>query len=487
MIQLLQDWVAIQADTRPHASAVIAQDERLTYGELDALSNRLARLLRAAGCRRGDRVCLLMPKSPTALVAILGIYKADCIFVPLDRSSPVARLQRVLESCDSRCVIAAGPGGDTLDQLFGSDAQSAAPPVIGWLGTDALPTRTSTAQFVFEDLWAYSSAPVPYRNTRRDPAHILYTPGSTCAPKGVVVTHGNVIHFVEWARRYFGMSTSDRISCHSPLHFDLSTFDIFGTFSAGAELHLVPPELNLLPHQLADFIRASELTQWFSMPSILSEMAKLDCVEPDDFPTLKRLMWGGEVFPTPALMHWMKRLPHVTFTNLYGPTETTIASGYHTVGACPKDPSAEIPIGTGCDGEELLVLNDTLDPVPQGEIGDLYIRGVGLSPGYWKDPERTAARLVRNPRSADPNDRLYKTGDLARTGPDGLVYFLGQVDSQIKSRGYRIELGEIEAALSTIDDVQGAAVLGIPENATGTVDRRALRGQFRNDVEARTA
>jgi amino acid adenylation domain-containing protein len=385
MIQLLQDWVAIQADTRPHASAMVAQDERLTYGELDARSNRLARLLKAAGCRQGDRVCLLMPKSSAAIVAILGIYKADCIFVPLDRSSPVARLHRVLESCDSRCVIAAGPVGDTLDQLFGRAAQSAAPPVIGWLGTDAPPTRTSAAQFVFEDLRAYSSAPLPYHNTRCDPAHILYTPGSAGAPTGVVVTHGNVIHFVEWARRYFGMSTSDRISCHSPLHVDLSTFDIFGTFSAGAELHLVPPELNLLPHQLADFIRASELTQWFSMPSILSDMAKFDCVEPNDFPTLKRLMWGGEVFPTPALMHWMNRLPHVTFTNLYGPTETTIASGYHTVGACPKDPSAEIPIGTGCDGEELLVLNDTLDPVPQGEIGDLYIRGVGLSPGYWKD------------------------------------------------------------------------------------------------------
>jgi non-ribosomal peptide synthetase component F len=212
MIQLLQHWVPIQADTRPHASAVVAQDERLTYGELDARSNRLARLLKAAGCRRGDRVCLLMPKSPTALVAILGIYKADCILVPLDRSNPAPQLRRVLESCDSRCVIAAGPVGETLDQLFGGAAQPAARPVIGWLGTDVPPTRVSAAQFVFDDLRAYSSAPVPYHNTRRDPAHILFTPGKTGAPGGVIVTHGNVIHFVEWARRYFGMSTSDPIS-----------------------------------------------------------------------------------------------------------------------------------------------------------------------------------------------------------------------------------------------------------------------------------
>jgi amino acid adenylation domain-containing protein len=461
MIQLVQDWVAIQADTRPHASAVVAQDERLTYGELDARSNRLARLLKAAGCRRGDRVCLLMPKSPTALVAILGIYKADCIFVPLDRSSPPPQLHRVLESCDSRCVIAAGPVGDTLDQLCGRAAQSAAPPVIGWLGTDAPRTRTTAAQFVFEDLRAYSSAPLQYHNTRCDPANILFTPGSTLAPTGVVVTHGNVIHFVEWARRYFGMSTSDRISCHSPLHFDLSTFDIFGTFSVGAELHLVPPELNLVPHKLVDFIRASELTQWCSVPSILDSMAKSDSIESDDFPTLKRLMWRGEVFPTPALAHWMKRLPHVTFTQLYGPTEATIASSYHTLKACPEDPGAEIPIGTGCDGEELLVLNDTLDPVPPGEIGDLYIRGVGLSPGFWRDPERTGAAFVRNPGSADPDDRLYKTGDLARTGQDGLVYFLGP------SRWRRLP--------------------PLPKNATGKLDLRALRDPLRNDVQARPA
>ena len=266
----------------------------------------------------------------------------------------------------------------------------------------------------------------------------------------MVITHSNVASFVEWSTKYFGTSPSDRISRQPPLHFDLSTFDIYGTLSNGAQLYLVTPEQCLLPHKLAEFIRSSELTQWFSVPSLLNYMAGLDVVKENDFPSMKRLLWCGEPFPTPALIYWMKRLPHVSFTNLYGPTETTIASSYYRVPECPADNKQLIPIGTACEGEELLVLDDDLKPLAPGEVGQLYIGGVGLSPGYWRDPEKTRAVFLANPYSQNPNDRIYKTGDLASTGPDGLVYVHGRSDSQIKSRGYRIELGEIEKELTPL-------------------------------------
>jgi len=332
---------------------------------------------------------------------------------------------------------------------------------IGWMEAQPPKEKTFHIAFSMEDIRNQPAAPVVSHRTRRDPAHILFTSGSTGIPKGVIITHANVIHFIEWAIKYFDLSTSDRISGHPPLHFDLSFFDIFGTFAAGAQLHLVPPELNLLPNKLAEFIRASELTQWFSVPSVLTYMAKFDVVRIGDFPTLKRLLWCGEVFSTPSLMYWMKRLPHVRFTNLYGPTETTIASSYYTVPECPMDKRAAIPIGTVCDGEELLVLDEKLQPVPPGEFGELYIRGVGLSPGYWGDEEKTRAVFLPNPYSLDPTDRIYKTGDLAKVGDDGLVYFFGRADSQIKSRGYRIELGEIEAALHALDVLQECAVVAL--------------------------
>jgi acyl-coenzyme A synthetase/AMP-(fatty) acid ligase len=160
-------------------------------------------------------------------------------------------------------------------------------------------------------------------------------------------------------------------------------------------------------------------------------------------------MWCGEVLPTPVLIHWMKRLPHARFTNLYGPTETTIASSYYDVPACPENPTDRIPIGKACDGEELAVID-----------GEVHIGGVGLSPGYWRDPEKTAAAFVPHP--SRPGERIYRTGDLGRLRPDGLVELIGRADTQIKSRGYRIELGEIEAALASLAGLRESAVVAIP-------------------------
>ena len=465
MTELLQDWVTAQADKRPDSVAVVLRNQTLTYGELDRRSNQLARLLKASGCEKGDRVAFAIPKSPTALVAVIGILKADCIHVPIDTASPAARVAKILESSEPRCVLAVEATAKLLSELIALRPTQLS---VGWMDDMSNTGDGAPAIFHLADLESCSSAPVASQNRSSDIAHILYTSGSTGDPKGVVITHANVIRFVEWATRYFGMDSSDRVSGHPPLHFDLATFDIFGSFSVGAQLHLVPPDLVPMPNEIADFMRASELTQWFSVPSVLQYMAKFDVVKFHDFPSLKRLLWCGEVFPTPALIYWMKRLPKVTFTNLYGPTETTIASSYYTIPSCPVEDNAPIPIGTACDGEQLLVLDEHLQPKAQGTVGDLYIRGVGLSPGYWRDPAKTAQAFL--PYGDDARGPVYKTGDLAQIGPDGLVYFMGRSDSQIKSRGHRIELGEVEAALNTLHELKECAVVAIPtESFEGTL------------------
>jgi len=460
MTALLQHGVTAQAEARPDAVALVFKDTRLTYRALEEASNRLAHLLKDAGCRRGDRVGLLMPKMPAAIVAMLGALKADTIYVPMDPASPAARQARVLEISDCRCVLAAGAVGPMLrDALATATLQQ--PPVIGWLDDVIAPEAEAAPAFTLHHLAACPATAPASANSDSDVAHILFTSGSTGIPKGVMITHASVAHFIRWAGAYFGIEAADRISQHPPLRFDVSTFDIFATLWAGAELHLVPPELNLLPHKLAHFMREARLTQWFSVPSVLNLMAKFEVVGQDDFPALRRVLFAGEPIPTPTLTHWMRRLPHVQFTNLYGPTETTISSSYYTVPRCPADERAPIPIGTACDGEELLVLDEQLRPVAPGDIGELYIRGAGLSPGYWRDPEKTRSAFLPCPGGAGARDRLYKTGDLARRGADGLFHFVGRADTQIKSRGYRIELGEIEAALHALPGLRESAVVAL--------------------------
>jgi amino acid adenylation domain-containing protein len=485
MVSLLQQLVTEQAERRPEQTAIVYRQERLSYGELEETSNRLARLLKAAGCNRGDRVGFLIPKTPAAIVTILGILKADCVYVPLDTSSPAPRLEKIIDACAPRFVVAGGPVTPLLNELM-ADKSRRDGTAIGWMGEGRVEGNNFRVRFSPEDLGSYSSEPLDYQNAVNDAAHILFTSGSTGVPKGVIITHSNVIHFITWAVKYFGAKPSDRISSHPPLHFDLSTFDIYGTLGSGAQLHIVPTELNLLPHKLAEFIRASELTQWFSVPSVLNFMAKADVVKQDDFPTLERLLWCGEVFPTPPLIYWMRRLPRVQFTNLYGPTEATIASSYYTVPQCPDNERVEIPIGAPCDGEGLLVLNEELKSVPAGEIGDLYISGVGLSPGYWQDLEKTDAVFIKRPGTSDPGARIYKTGDLAKVGEGGLFYYLGRADSQIKSRGYRIELGEIETALNALHLTEECAIVAIN---TGGFEGAAICCAFvpLKDVDAQPA
>jgi amino acid adenylation domain-containing protein len=456
---LLQDFVGTQVQRRGEAPALRMGHQRFTYAELESASNRLARLLIRVGVRRGDRVCLLAPKSCEAIIGMLGVLKAGGAYVPIDTVSPVARAARIVEAAQPAAALVLEPAADLTAELLNAGALDAKVPVGALAGEIPGGSRLAYSFGPAEIASEHSDAP-PRVGAPQDPAHLLFTSGSTGQPKGVVITHANVIPFLRWALAYFEMRPTDRVSGHPPLHFDLSTFDIYGTFGAGAELHLVPPSV-FLPAHFAEFISANRLTQWFSVPSAMTYMAKFGAVPDDGFPSLERVLWCGEVLPTAVLVHWMKRVPQARFTNLYGPTETTIASSHYTLPAIPSDESKPIPIGTACEGEELAMFDERGKLAAEGEVGEIYIGGAGVSPGYWRDSQKTADAFVPDPRPHRGSQRLYRTGDLGCRSADGLIYFLGRKDSQIKSRGYRIELGEIEAALNAVPEVAECAVVGI--------------------------
>lgn len=448
----LEDLLTTSAERSPGSTALVGPDgtERFTYAELDELTNRIARVLVDRGVRPGDRVGVLAAKTPWTIASLIGTLKAGAVYVPVDSASPAARVARIIRSAEPSVLLADATATKLVDGLVEEGLSDL---TVGSLEAPLAGERFTSA-FARDDVSALEpTAPAVGKDAL---AHLLFTSGSTGIPKGVMITHDMVSAFVDWALGHFGTKPGDRISGHPPLHFDLSTFDIYATLAAGAELHLVPASLGLDARRTASFIRDRELTQWFSVPSVLTYLARFDAVGDHDFPALERLLWCGEVLPTPILAHWMRRLPHVRFTNLYGPTEATIASSYYDVPAVPADESVPVPIGVPCAGESLVVLEEGA-PAPVGEIGELYIGGVGLSPGYWRDQEKTDAAFVTGP----DGERIYRTGDLARVDADGVVHFLGRTDSQIKSRGYRIELGEIETAVNTVAGVRECAVVGV--------------------------
>ena len=438
----LHAYAARSADRDPEATAVVLGDVRLDYGTLVRDARRLARLLVERGVRPGDRVALMAPKAPATVMAMHAVLEAGAAYVPVDLASPPPRVAMILEAAAPSAIVA-GAGAERL--LAGIAVPVVSLEAREWAGADDGPLG------------------LPCRDDSL--AHILFTSGSTGVPKGVQVTHAMASAFVEWGVRHYGIGADERLSGHTPLHFDLSTFDVYGTMLAGAQLHQVPTKAGLLPAAMAAFIRDSELTQWFSVPSVLTYIARAGVIADGDFPALRRVLFCGEAMPATVLAEWMRRVPHPLYSNLYGPTETAIASSYYDVPAVPEDETEDLPIGYPCDGEEVVVLDEAMEPVPPGEIGELWIGGIALSPGYWRDEEKTAAAFVNHPR--DPSRRLYRTGDLGRVDDEGRLRFVGRVDSQIKHRGYRIELGEIEAALSAVGGIGECAVVAIETDAFG--------------------
>ena len=459
MTRYLQDAISARAEARPEATALVWEHKKLSYGELESLSNRLAHVLIDTRRDVGDRAAILIPKGFEAVIAILGALKAGAAYVPLDPAEPPARLARTLASAECRWILAADVDGGVIRNALAPE-ELRPKPLIGWLGEHS-PLGAPPVVFARDDLDAFPATRPESAGGPGSLAQILFTSGSTGQPKGVMIPHETILCFLDWALDYFGISAGDRIAQHAPLRFDLSTFDMFGTLRAGAELHIVPPQLNLLPHRLGKFIRDHRLTQILCVPSVLNMLAKFDVVRDGDFPELSRVLFAGEVLPTPVLAYWMRKLPQAKFTNLYGPTETTIASSYYTIPEAPTSMTEPIPIGQACGGEELLILDENLKPVTGEEIGDLYIRGCGVTNGYWRDPERTAAAFLADPDNPGSGRKMYRSGDRGRRGADGLIYFCGRSDQQIKSRGYRIELEEIEAALNAQDDLFESAVVAV--------------------------
>jgi amino acid adenylation domain-containing protein len=459
---LLHQLIAESAQREPGREAVRCRGTSLSYGQLESAANGVARALIDSGVRRGDRVAIHLPKSVEMVAAVYGVLKAGAAYVPLDLKAPVARLSVVASDCTIRALITTT--GRAHGLLAALDGQR--PPVV-ILVEDGSPAGDGAAATVtYEEATRDPEASDPGVSAiESDLAYILYTSGSTGVPKGVMLTHRNALTFVEWCATRIGVGPDDRLSNHAPLNFDLSVLDLFLAARGGATVIPIPEEQAYFGNALARTIREDGITVWYSVPSALMVLMR-HVKEPGELPSLRTVIFAGEVFPTKHLRELRRLVPGAFLWNLYGPTETNVCT-YYPVEELPAD-DRTIPIGRACENTEVFALRPDGEIAGVGEEGELYVRGPTVMRGYWGRPEKTAEMLVPNPVNPHLGELVYRTGDLVRLRPDGDYDFLGRRDHQIKSRGYRIELGEIEAALNAHPGLAEAVAVAVPHEEWGT-------------------
>ncbi|MFE0776186.1 amino acid adenylation domain-containing protein [Streptomyces sp. NPDC058861] len=454
---LLGRWVR----RTPDAPAVRDAHTTLTYRELDARADALARRLAARGIGPEDRVAVALPRGNDLVVALLGVLKAGAAYLPLDTGYPAARLAHMLDDAAPRLLLTTpelhpGLPRTTVPHLYPGDGEPAPDPSV--------------------------PLPVPHA---AHPAYVIYTSGSTGRPKGVVVTHRGVGAMAATQRERLRLTPDSRVLHLASVSFDAAFWELCMALLSGACLEIDERDALLPGPALAARVRDHGITHLTLPPAALAVMP------PDSLPAGTTIVLAGEACP-PALARTWARGRHLV--NAYGPTETTVCatmSGFQQADG-PLAPDRTVPIGAPVDGTRVRVLDDRLAPVPPGVVGELYVSGEGLARGYHDRPGLTAARFV-----ADPFDRaggrMYRTGDLARWNHRGQLEYVGRVDDQVKLRGFRIELGEVEAALTALPGVAAACAV-VREDRPGdrrlvayTVPAEGMAGPGAAEVRARLA
>jgi clorobiocin biosynthesis protein CloN4 len=414
----LHQLVIDSARRTPDAPAVRSSQTVFSYRELDDLADRYAAALRRRGVRPGDRVVLWTHKTLDAIALMQGALRIGAIYAPVSANNPAARVQRIAASCTPALVVADADG-----------IRRAAD--VDW--DDALPLASFAE--VREEAPA-TDAPAPYENEPDEPAYILYTSGSTGEPKGVCISHRNALSFIRWAAEEVGVTADDRLSNHAPFNFDLSVFDLYATFLAGASVVLVPEGLAYDPAQLGALLRRERITVWYSVPSALVLMMQRGELLTGEPPAdLRVCVFAGEPFPIQQVHELRKAWPDVRMLNWYGPTETNVCTSYEVTDR-DLGSTRPLPIGTAVSGDRIRI------HPPREREGEIVVSGPTVMLGYW---------------GQEPQKGAYFTGDIGRMGPDGMLEYVGRRDHMVKVRGHRIELGDIEAVVAANPKVAAAA------------------------------
>ena len=424
-----------QVRRSPEATAVVFEEEELSYGELNARANRLAHYLRELGVKPDERVAICVERGFEMIVGLLAILKAGGGYVPLDPAYPEERLRYMLEDSDPVVLLTQ----KHLQGLFSGIRDRVR--VLDL--SDAVPA------------WSSQPESNPDGNsvglTSKHLAYVIYTSGSTGQPKGVTIEHRNTINFTRWAQLSFAKDALERTLFSTSLNFDLAIYECFVPITVGATIRIVPNALDLLRTPV-------DVTLINTVPSAINAL-----IEGNGVPkTVQVVNLAGEPLKHTLVERIFAATEVGTVCNLYGPTETTTYSTWTTL---KRGEAIASHIGRPIANTRIYLLDRYGEPVPVGVVGEMYIGGAGVARGYLKRPELTAERFVQDPFVEEAGARMYRTGDLGRWRADGNIEFVGRNDNQVKIRGFRIELGEIEARLAEHPEVREAVVLAREDTA----------------------
>ncbi|WP_280443913.1 non-ribosomal peptide synthetase [Nocardia brasiliensis] len=425
-----------QVSRTPDSTAVVFESDSWTYAQLDVLAGRMATQVAAVGVASGARVALLLPRSASAVVAILAVLRLGAAYVPIDVAYPRERIRHILiDAAPSAAITTVDLIVDTATLL-----RDIGIPIVDVTDSpaDTLPVTPET----------------PTRTT--EVAYLIYTSGTTGTPKGVAVTHANVCQLFTAMSRKTDIGTTQTWSSTHSYAFDFSVWEYGAALLHGGKLVIIPDTIVRDPLELARLLDREHVTVLSQTPTAFEVLQS--AVDPSiSCSALQTVVFGGEVLPSTTIQSWREKHPDVRLINMYGTTETTVFSSSHEI--CRTEAGKLIcPIGTPLPGQTTYVLDDLLRRVPVGVPGELYVGGVGVSQGYWRKPTLTAARFIAD-HIGEAGQRLYRTGDLVRWRQTGELEFLGRTDDQIKIRGFRIEPDELQSVLTRHPDIAQAMVV----------------------------
>jgi len=459
--QLLHTLFFEQVKERSHQPAVITPSKTLTYQELNdrvcALSHHLKDHLTAQGTQPNPLIAIVMKKGWEQVVAVLSILAAGAAYVPIDPALPTQRKVHLLQQTNARCILTQSALSSSVDDTLtvfkvssekGSSENASSENASSEKGSSGennnlspCPPVISVDTFTDQLESPTLSPPTPSQQTT-DLAYILYTSGSTGQPKGVMIDHQGAVNTLLDINQRFNITAKDRIFGLSSLSFDLSVYDIFGSLAAGGAIVIPHAAHQKDPSHWLTLLQEHNVTVWNAVPALMQMLVEYASAE-QQLPQLKLVMMSGDWIPLTLPQQIRALCPSAQRVSLGGATEASIWSILYPIDSVAPDWKS-IPYGRAMDNQQFYVLNSALQSCPVWVPGQLYIGGIGLALGYWRNPEKTQASFITHPKTGE---QLYRTGDLGRYLPDGNIEFLGREDFQVKVSGYRIELGEIETVL----------------------------------------